>query len=143
MSKMEKVTYKLFGIINSKLKRKDAKEMIKRLGIATTSEKKAVSDLSGGNQQKVVVGKGLYTQADVYIFCEPTVGVDVGAKYSIYEIMRELSKDAGVVLISSDIEEVFGMSDKIIVLNQGKITCEAKAEEFTLGSMLVHAVSSV
>lgn len=143
LSKMSKVCYGFLQLVNPKLRKKDAQELIARLAIATPSERKNVAELSGGNQQKVVVGKGLYTEADIYIFCEPTIGVDVGAKYSIYEIMRELCKNAVVILISSDIEEVHGMADRVIVLNQGKISLEAKGQDFTLNSMLVHAVSMV
>lgn len=142
LSKIDKVTGAL-GLIKEKTKRKDAKKMIEDLSIATPNEKKEVSDLSGGNQQKVVVGKGLYTEADIYIFCEPTVGVDVGARYSIYEIMRTLSEKSVVILISSDIEEVFGMSDRVMILNQGKVTMEARAEEITMNAMLVNAVSAM
>ena len=114
--------------------------MIKDLIIATPTEKKHVSQLSGGNQQKVVVGKGLFTDAEGYIFTEPTIGVDVGAKFSIYEIMRKLSKDAVVILISSDIEEVYGMADRIMILNKGEIKAEGTADEFNLNYMLVNAV---
>ena len=143
MAKINKITSRFFGLINNDIKKKDALKMIEDLSIMTPSEKKNVSDLSGGNQQKVVVAKGLYTDSDIYIFCEPTVGVDVGARYSIYEIMRDLSKSAAVVLISSDIEEIFGMSDRVMVLNQGKVTMEANADEFNLHTMLIHAVSTV
>ena len=143
MAKMQKVSYKALGIINRRKLKKDAVELIRKLAIATPSEQKSAGDLSGGNQQKVVVGKGLYTDADIYIFCEPTVGVDVGAKYSIYEIMRTLSKTAGVVLISSDIEEVYGMADRIVVLNEGKVTLESEVNDTSLNEMLSHAISAI
>ncbi|MDR1506680.1 MAG: sugar ABC transporter ATP-binding protein, partial [Treponema sp.] len=117
MPKMDKITYRIFGLINEGVKRKHSAKLVKDLSIATPHVKKVVAELSGGNQQKVVVAKGLYTDADVYIFSEPTIGVDVGAKYSIYEIMRRLSKTSAVILISSDIEEVYGMADKVMVLN--------------------------
>jgi ABC-type sugar transport system ATPase subunit len=142
MAKMDKVTYKAFGLINAGTKRKDAMKLVEDLTIATPTVKKVVAELSGGNQQKVVVAKGLYTDANVYIFCEPTVGVDVGAKYSIYEIMRQLSKTSAVILISSDIEEICGMADRVIVINQGKMKVEAKTDEITINKILVHAVSN-
>jgi ABC-type sugar transport system ATPase subunit len=78
----------------------------------------------------------------VYIFCEPTVGVDVGAKYSIYEIMRQLSKTSAVILISSDIEEIYGMADRVMVINQGKMKVETKTDEIAMNTILVHAVSN-
>jgi ABC-type sugar transport system ATPase subunit len=142
MPKMEKITYKVFGLVNEGVKKKDSAKLVKDLSIATPHIKKVVAELSGGNQQKVVVAKGLYTDADVYIFSEPTIGVDVGAKYSIYEIMRELAKTSAVILISSDIEEVYGMADRVMVLNQGKMKIETKTDEITLNTMLVHAVSN-
>ena len=71
------------------------------------------------------------------------MGVDVGAKYSIYEIMREISKNAAVILISSDCEEIFGMADQILALNQGKVTLEIDAEEAQLHNMLICAVQNV
>ncbi len=142
MAKAGKICYKLLGFMNSRAKKRDALDMIERLSIATPNERKNVAGLSGGNQQKVVVGKGLYTDAEIYVFCEPTVGVDVGAKYSIYEIMRELAKEHVVILISSDVEEVFGMADRVMVLNQGRVTMEAEAEEVSLNVILVNAVVS-
>jgi ABC-type sugar transport system ATPase subunit len=142
LPKMEKITYKVFGLINESAKRKDSTKLVKDLSIMTPHVKKVVSELSGGNQQKVVVAKGLYTDADIYIFSEPTIGVDVGAKYSIYGIMRELSKVSAVILISSDIEEVYGMSDRVMVLNQGKTKIETKTDEITINEILVHAVSN-
>jgi ABC-type sugar transport system ATPase subunit len=142
MAKLNKVTYKAFGLINAGTKKKDALKLVEDLTIATPTVKKVVAELSGGNQQKVVVAKGLYTDAGVYIFCEPTIGVDVGAKYSIYEIMRELSKTSAVILISSDIEEICGMADRVMVINQGKMKIEAKTDEITINTILVHAVSN-
>lgn len=67
----------------------------------------------------------------------------MGAKYSIYEIMRTLSKTAGVVLISSDIEEVYGMADRIVVLNEGKVTLESEVNDTSLNEMLSHAISAI
>ncbi|HCT90146.1 MAG TPA: sugar ABC transporter ATP-binding protein [Lachnospiraceae bacterium] len=144
LSKTQKICYKALGLINQGRKKKDSLKLIEQLHIATPSEKKNVAELSGGNQQKVVVGKGLYTDADVYIFTEPTVGVDVGARYSIYEIMRDLiQKEAVVLLISSDIEEIYGMSDRILVLNQGKAAFTARADDTTINEILVQAASNL
>ncbi len=119
-----------------------ANEMVKHLEIATTSIHKDVEQLSGGNQQKVVIAKGLFTQADLYIFAEPTVGVDVGAKFAIYQTMRDLSKDAAVLMISSDPEEILGNADRVMVMQKGESTLEVAAEDTSLKEMLVHAVSS-
>ena len=144
MAKMEKITYKALGLLNKGKKKRDALSMIQQLNIMTPNERKKVAELSGGNQQKVVVGKGLYMDADVYIFADPTVGVDVGARYSIYEIMRDLVRKGSVVLlISSDIEEIYGMSDRIMVMNQGQIALEKAAGDTTINEILVAAASEM
>lgn len=141
LSKLEKITNKI-NLVNTKQEVMESKELVNKLQIATTGIDKKVRLLSGGNQQKVVIGKGLFTDAKVYIFAEPTVGVDVGAKAGIYEIMRELSKDSAVVVISSDCEEVLGMADRIMVVNQGRISLECMAGDTNLNNMLVHAISA-
>jgi ABC-type sugar transport system ATPase subunit len=119
-----------------------AKELVDTLKISTPGIRKKVQELSGGNQQKVVIGKGLFSEAEIYIFCEPTVGVDVGAKSGIYEIMRRLSVTASVIIISSDPEEVFGNADRIMVINQGRLTLNCGDEETSLPHMLVKAASN-
>lgn len=140
IAKIEKAVSHL-GIVDRKKETADAQALVERLSTATTSVDKKVNELSGGNQQKVVIAKGLYTDADVYIFCEPTVGVDVGAKSGIYEIMRELSRNAAVLIISSEPEEVLGNSDRVMVIYKGKTTLKRNAADTTLKEMLVHALS--
>lgn len=140
LSKMQRVVSGL-GLVKRQVQNQAADDMVKHLSIATTTIHKKVQELSGGNQQKVVIGKGLFTQADVYIFAEPTVGVDVGAKFAIYETMRELSKNAAVIIVSSDPEEVLGNADRVMVIHKGKTTLEAPAAGTTLKQMLVCAVS--
>ena len=78
-----------------------------------------VSAFSGGNQQKVVIAKGLFRSAQVYIFVEPTVGVDIGARAKLYALMRELSENAAVLVISSDCDEVHGVADRTLALYRG------------------------
>jgi ribose transport system ATP-binding protein len=102
---------------------------------------KKVSLLSGGNQQKVVIAKGLYTDSDIYIFCEPTVGVDVGAKAGIYQLIRELSEDHGVIVIGSDCEEVLGVCDRGIVLYKGKEVLNKPASDLKLDEMLLYGLT--
>lgn len=141
IAKMDRVTNKL-KLVNRKAESKYADELVQKLSIATTSIHKNVAQLSGGNQQKVVISKGLFTEAEVYIFTEPTVGVDVGAKFAIYETMRALSKEAAVIIISSDPEEVLGNADRLMVIHKGKCTLETEASDTSLKEMLVCAVSS-
>lgn len=130
------------GIINRGAELKFAGELAEKLAIATPSVHKKAGELSGGNQQKVVIGKGLFSQAEVYIFAEPTVGVDVGAKSGIYETMRELAKTAAVLIISSDPEEVLGNADRVMVVNQGKVTLCCDEKDTNLQDMLVKATSN-
>jgi ribose transport system ATP-binding protein len=87
-----------------------------------------VRNLSGGNQQKVVLAKWLFANSKVVIFDEPTRGIDVGAKQEIYQLMRRLASDGiGIIMISSELPEVMGMSDRILVLHEGRIAAEIPA----------------
>lgn len=99
-----------------------ARESIKDLKIKTPSMDELVGQLSGGNQQKVVIGKWINTDADIYIFDEPTRGIDVGAKVEVYNIMNRLVKDGKcVIMVSSELPEIIGMSDRVIVMREGKV----------------------
>jgi ribose transport system ATP-binding protein len=91
-----------------------------------------VRNLSGGNQQKVVLAKTLATDSDVLIFDEPTRGIDVGAKQEIYALICELAEQGkGILMITSDMAELLGISDRIIVLAHGKVAGELSREEFS------------
>lgn len=102
-----------------------ANDCVERLRIKTDSIYKLAGDLSGGNQQKVVIGKWINLNANIFIFDEPTRGIDVGAKIEVYNVMNELIK-AGkcVIMISSELPEILGMSDRVIVMRSGKIMAE-------------------
>ena len=107
-------------------------QQVKDLSIRVANPNQPITALSGGNQQKVVVGKGLLTQPKVLLLDEPTRGIDVGAKSEIFEIMNNLaSKGYGVVFISSELKEVLAMSDRILVMSKGKITGEFSHQEAT------------
>lgn len=109
--------------LNRKKEKAVSREYIDSLKIKTFSESTDVKNLSGGNQQKVVIAKWLYSDADVYIFDEPTRGIDVGARDEIYNIMYDLiEKGASIIMISSDLVEVLKMSDRVIVMREGKIS---------------------
>jgi ribose transport system ATP-binding protein len=98
------------------------------LRIRTPSLEQNVVLLSGGNQQKVVLGKWLAADVDVLVMDEPTRGIDVAAKVEIYEEMNRLTaKGAGILMISSELPEVLGMSDRILVMRQGRIVAEMEA----------------
>ena len=97
-----------------------AEDYSKRLNIRSTGIDQRVESLSGGNQQKVVLAKWIFTHPDVLILDEPTRGIDVGAKYEIYCIMNQLAQEGkSVLFISSDLSEILGMSDRIYVMNEG------------------------
>jgi ribose transport system ATP-binding protein len=87
---------------------------------------RAAAAFSGGNQQKIVVAKGLFRQAEVYLVVEPTIGVDVGARARLYALLRKLSESAGVLVLSSDCDEVFGLGDRVMALYKGRVVCEPK-----------------
>ena len=98
---------------------------IETLRIKTPSIYEIVGQLSGGNQQKVVIGKWLNADADIYIFDEPTRGIDVGAKVEVYNVMNELVKNGKcVIMISSEMPEILGMSDRVIVMRGGRVMAE-------------------
>jgi ribose transport system ATP-binding protein len=104
--------------------------MIEDLNIRTPGPEQEIRYLSGGNQQKAVIGKWLLADSKVLIMDEPTRGIDVGAKVEIYELMNELTENgAGILMISSDLPEVLGMSDRILVMSGGRITGELSVEE--------------
>ena len=112
-------------------------QFVRDLAIKTPGPAEQVSLLSGGNQQKVVIGKGLYADAEVYIFQEPTAGVDVGAKAGIYDLIRRLSRDKAVIVVGSDCEEVHGLCDHAMVLYRGEVALDAPAAEVSLERMLL------
>ena len=115
-------------------------EMIGKLRVKTLSRKSMVKALSGGNQQKVVLAKWLLTEPDIIILDDPTRGIDVGAKRDIYLLMGELVKAGkAILLISSEIPELMGLSDRIIVMAGGRITGELTREEFSQEEIMRYA----
>lgn len=120
------------GLVNRGEQRSRAQKMIEELNIRTPGPEQKVRYLSGGNQQKTVIGKWLLADSRILIMDEPTRGIDVGAKVEIYELMNELTEQgAGILMISSDLPEVLGMSDRILVMAGGRITGELSGEEAT------------
>lgn len=113
------------GFIRRRAEQKVAEEYRVSLSIKTPSIEQSVQNLSGGNQQKVVLAKWLFTGSKVLIFDEPTRGIDVGAKSEIYKLMNELAaQGCAIIMISSELPEVLGMSDRILVMHEGTITGE-------------------
>lgn len=117
--------------MNLRKEKQERLKYIENLHIKTVGENQPVLNLSGGNQQKVVIAKWLMTKSKVLIFDEPTRGIDVGAKFEIYKLINELIKEGvAVILISSELPELIGMSDRIITLRGGIITAEFDRNEF-------------
>lgn len=116
-------------------------ENIKKLRIKTPSMKEHIANLSGGNQQKVIVSRWLANDPDVLIMDEPTRGIDVGAKHEIYEIMNELAKQGkAIIMISSEMSELLGMADRVYVMCNGKLTGEIqKPEDMTQAKVMSFA----
>lgn len=111
-----------------------------RMGVKSPSIHNLAKSLSGGNQQKVVVAKTLAAQTSIIIFDEPTRGIDVGAKWEIYQLMNELAAEGNaIIMISSDMEEVLGMSDRIIVFHEGKVSGELDKENFSQSNVMTYA----
>ena len=100
------------------------------MGTKAPSIEQKVGNLSGGNQQKALLGKWMFTEPDILIMDEPTRGIDVGAKYDIYCLMNQMVEDGkSVVMISSEMPELLGMCDRIYVMNEGKLLAELNAQE--------------
>ncbi len=119
------------GILNLPNESKCVEEYIKLLSIKTPSQKQKIRNLSGGNQQKVIIARGMLTQPSVFILDEPTRGVDVGAKAEIHALISQLAQNGmAVILISSEMDEVMGMSDRIIVMHEGHVEGELQRNEF-------------
>ena len=105
-------------------------ENIKRLSIKTPGMKEQIGNLSGGNQQKVIISRWLAKDPDILIMDEPTRGIDIGAKHEIYEIMEELAKQGkAIIMISSEMPELLGMADRICVMCNGKLTGELNQQD--------------
>ncbi|WP_321302035.1 sugar ABC transporter ATP-binding protein [uncultured Sphaerochaeta sp.] len=118
------------GLLSSAKMAADTKKSIKDLDIKTPSARTLIKSLSGGNQQKVLFARWLLTVPDILILDEPTRGIDVGAKYEIYVIMRELAAQGkGVIMISSEMPELLGMTDRVVVMSEGRVAGTVNSKE--------------
>lgn len=133
--------YAKYGITNEKMECETAKQLLEEVDTKAVSIFDPAGSLSGGNQQKVVVAKALSQEMKVVIMDEPTKGVDVGAKAEIYQIMGDLAKKGyGILLISSEMPEILGMSDRILVMCNGRLSGELNRGEATQEAILQHAM---
>lgn len=132
------------GVISPLRERQVAEYFVKELSIRTPSVYQVVKNLSGGNQQKVVVAKWLFRNAKVLIFDEPTRGIDVGAKYAIHALIDKLARDGiGIIMISSELPEILGMTDRVLVLHEGRLAGVLRTKETNEEEILRYAAGLV
>lgn len=137
---LKKLPHKL--LIDKKEEEKGANAIYRRLNIKSVSMRSLITSLSGGNQQKVVLGKWLMKNPRILLIDEPTKGVDVGAKAEIYQIMRELTKTGvSIIMVSSDMPELVSLSDRCIVIANGRITAELTGDAITQENIFLGAIA--
>ncbi len=130
------------GLLSQRKLNEACEVQINALSIKTPSGRTAIRGLSGGNQQKALLGRWLYCRPDILIIDEPTRGIDVGAKYEIHKILCELAKNGtSVIMISSEMPEIIGISNRVLVISQGRIAGELQREELTQENIMKYAAS--
>lgn len=123
-------SYVGLGLLKDSAMKLDTNKMISAMKVKTPSEKTQIGNLSGGNQQKVILGRWLLTNPEILLLDEPTRGIDVGAKFEIYQLINDLaSQGKGIIIVSSEMPELFGISDRIIVMSNGRQAATLSAKE--------------
>ncbi len=131
-----------FGLINWSQQKTDSLATIDRLNVRPSSDSKLARFYSGGNQQKIVIGKWLTTNPKVLLLDEPTRGIDIGAKQEIYRLIERLARESMAILcVSSDLEEIIGLCDRVLVMQRGRITGELSRKDLTESSIMNLATS--
>jgi ribose transport system ATP-binding protein len=132
-----------FGFVNRQRERRHADALIHRLEVKTEGRDALVRTLSGGNQQKVAIAKWLSRHSEIYLLDEPTVGVDIGSKVEIYNLIGDLAaRGAGVIVLSSDLPELVGITDRILVFFRGRIVRQFLSRETTPDEVLAQSTGS-
>ncbi|NLF27632.1 MAG: sugar ABC transporter ATP-binding protein [Clostridiales bacterium] len=132
--------YARMGVVDDRKCQKDIDARIRELRIKTPSSEQIAGNLSGGNQQKVLISRWLCKKSRIMIFDEPTRGIDVGAKFEVYSLINKLAAEGiGIIMISSEMPEVLGMSDRIVVMHDGRVAGELSREEATQEKIMVLA----
>ena len=122
---------------------KQTEKMTEEMGTKTPSNEQRIGNLSGGNQQKALLGKWMFTEPDILILDEPTRGIDVGAKYDIYCLINQMVEEGkSVIMISSEMPEILGMCDRIYIMNEGKMAGELDAKEATQEGIMAHIMQN-
>ena len=141
LARLDKVCKK--GIIDAAEEQKAAEELTEAMGTKTPSIEQKAGNLSGGNQQKVLLGKWMFTEPEVLILDEPTRGIDVGAKYDIYCLINQMVEEGkSVIMISSEMPELIGMCDRIYIMNEGELKGELDAKEATQEKIMSYIISA-
>jgi len=123
MANVERISH--WGILDLRAQNRMAAELGAKLRLKTVSPGQAAATLSGGNQQKVAIAKWLFRQASIFLFDEPTRGIDIGAKAEVFELMSELARrGAAILMVSSELPELLHVADRILVMRQGRISGE-------------------
>jgi len=131
-----------YGLMRRAVETRLAERMTAQLHIKAASTQQHVRALSGGNQQKVVLGRWLAADADLLIVDEPTRGIDVGARYEIHQLLRQLAESGKAVLVvSSDLPELLGICDRLLVMSRGRLVGELQRDEFDAERVLTLAYS--
>jgi len=139
MAALERLTR--YGIVNSANEKKIAERQIKALAIKTPNASIKVGNLSGGNQQKCIVGRWLELEPKILILDEPTRGIDVGAKYEIYVLMNKIVSEGGaIIMISSELPEVLNISNRVLTICEGRITGEFTPETDSAEAIMDRAI---
>lgn len=126
-----------FGLLSNKKMKSDTQWVIDSMNVKTPTHKTSIGSLSGGNQQKVIIGRWLLTQPEVLMLDEPTRGIDIGAKFEIYQLIQELAKkDKGIIMISSEMPELLGVTDRILVMSNGRVAGIVKTSKTTQEEIL-------
>lgn len=137
VSNLDSYKNKLLRLLNNKKMIEDTRWVIDSMRVKTPSHTTTIGTLSGGNQQKVILGRWLLTEPEVLMLDEPTRGIDVGAKYEIYQLMIELAKkDKGIIMISSEMSELLGITDRIMVMSNGRVAGIVNTKETTQQEIL-------
>jgi ribose transport system ATP-binding protein len=130
-----------WGIIRQRRERIRASAMVRELKVRTPGVETPVARLSGGNQQKVVLGRWLQAKPRVFVLEEPTRGIDVGAKVEVYRLMENLAEDgAAILMVSSELPEILSMSDRILTISDGRLTAEFQRGAVTQEEVLDRAI---
>lgn len=136
--------FTLGGVINKQRLNRAAHEVMSDLKLRPMDIEKTIGTLSGGNQQKVIIGRWVAADAKVFLFDEPTRGIDIGAKSEIYNLIERLAKAGkAIIVVSSEMTEIIRISDRVLVMREGKITKELKGEAITEDNIARFAIKDV